>query len=80
MPKFTLICDHSCALDTHIVRHEFSAETYWEVIEQFEMFLKGAGYSFDGMLDIVDPIDETMVTLDLPEQHSPHYFDTERNK
>ena len=70
MPKFTLVCDHSCDLDTHVVTHQFNAETYWEVLEQFEMFLKGAGYNFDGHLDIVQ--DEVV--------HSDHYYDINRNR
>ena len=79
MPKFTFICDQSCDLDTHVVTHEFSAETYWEAIEQFEMFLKGAGYSFDGILDIVEPIDMTLEELNTVAKHSAHYFDKDRN-
>lgn len=79
MPKFTLICDNSCDLDTHVVRHEFTAETYWDVIQEFETFLRGAGYSFDGVIDIVDPIDDVIVNVDTV-QHSFHFYDTERNK
>lgn len=89
MPKFTLICDHSCDLDTHVVTHQFNADTYWEVIEQFEAFLRGAGYNFNGALDIVDPIDETMLTVGAGSnvefggagnRHSDHYFDINRNR
>lgn len=69
MPKFKLICDHSCDLDTHVVTHEFDAEYLYDVIEQFQMFLKGAGYQFDGDLDIIE--DRT--------KHSQHYFDKDRN-
>ena len=74
MPKFTLVCDHSCDLDTHVVTHQFNAETYWEVLEQFEAFLKGAGYNFDGHLDIVK--DEVVQ----PQGHSDHYYDINRNR
>lgn len=73
MPKFTFVCDHSCDLDTHVVTHQFDAETYWEAIAQFEMFLKSAGYQFDGVLDIVDAIEDT-------KPHSHHYYDEDRNK
>lgn len=72
MPKFTFICDHSYDLDTHVVRHEFSADQLYDVVEQFEMFLKGAGYSFKGNVDIVDYNENT--------KHSPHYFDKDRNR
>lgn len=88
MPKFTFICDHSCDLDTHVVTHQFNAETYWEVIEQFEMFLKGAGYSFDGAVGIIPPVEDYSdygggsTLADYPEfsKHSSHYFDKDRNK
>ena len=80
MPRFKLICDHSCDLDTHVVTHQFNAETYWEVIEQFEMFLKGAGYSFDGSLDLVEHVNLDQATLDELSKHSDHYFDINRNR
>lgn len=70
MPKFTLICDHSCDLDTHVVTHQFNAEHLYDVLENIEMFLKGAGYSYDGAIDIVR----------LDEFHSEHWFDSERNR
>lgn len=35
-------------------RHTTSEETLGEVLNSFELFLKGAGYVFDGVLDIVD--------------------------
>ena len=54
MPKFTLTCDYSDENSTHVVTHEFTADVLYLVLEQFEMFLKGAGYVFDGNLDFVD--------------------------
>lgn len=33
---------------------EFSADSISEMLEQFENFLKGAGYVIEGKLDIVD--------------------------
>jgi hypothetical protein len=53
MPKFTLICDHSCALDTHVVTHEFTGEYLPDIIDQIEYFLKGSGYQLTGKLDII---------------------------
>lgn len=70
MPKFTFIADHSCDLDTHVVTHQWNGEYLYDVLEQFQMFLKGAGYNFEGDLDFVT--DRT--------QHSQHYFDKDRNK
>lgn len=81
MPKFTLVCDHSCDLDTHVVTHQFNAEVLPDVLENIEMFLKGAGYSFTGILEIVDPIDNTMITVGKSaEQHSDHFYDINRNR
>lgn len=75
MPKFTLVCDHSCDLDTHVVTHQFNCENLYDVIENFDMFLKGAGYSYDGVLDICTPVETSNLT-----GHSPQYFDTGRNR
>lgn len=69
MPKFTLVCDHSCDLDTHVVTHTFTAEHIDDVVSQFEFFLKGAGYYPQGELGFIDEV-----------QHSHFYFDTGRNK
>jgi len=38
-----------------------------EVIEDFEMFLKGCGFVFDGYLDIV-PYEEDTIQENIPEQ------------
>lgn len=77
MPRFTLICDHSNALDTHVVTHEFNAALLGDVLENFQMFLKGAGYCFDGTLDIIEDDSPTGVG---PDMHSQFYFDTGRNR
>lgn len=69
MPRFTLICDHSCDLDTHIVTHEFNAEYLYDVVDNIDMFLKGAGYVYKGNLEFVEQ-----------EQHSKHYYDGDRNR
>ena len=86
MPRFKLICDHSCDLDTHVVTHEFSAEYLPEVITNIDMFLKGAGYIYDGQLDIFDePLLDVGAGSNVEfggagNPHSQHYFDTERNR
>jgi hypothetical protein len=86
MPKFTLICDHSNSLDTDVRTHTFKAEYIQDVLEHFEYFLKGAGYIFDGVVDIV-PVDDGSTPLpelydeqDIPSGKSPYYFDYMRNK
>lgn len=67
MPKFKLVCDHSYALDTHVVTHEFNAEYLPDVLENIRMFLQGAGFVINGELVIEPP-------------HSDYYYDTERNR
>ena len=85
MPKFTLICDHSNSLDTDVRTHTFKSEYIHDVLEHIEYFLKGAGYIFDGVVDIV-PRDGEWVgqpmydEMDVLSTKSNHYFDTERNK
>lgn len=32
----------------------FSADTYTEILEQFNLFLKGCGYEFNGEVGIID--------------------------
>ena len=54
MPKFTLICDHGNEKTTV----EFEKEFLPEVLENFEMFLRGSGYHFDGTLDFVNDLDQ----------------------
>ena len=72
MPKFTLVCDHSCDLDTHVVTHEFNAETLDEVLENMKQFLMGAGFTWvEGDLQFVD---------DLAYARHANFYDTERNR
>jgi len=76
MPKFTLICEHKeLWSDEHISKttHEFETETLDKVLENFDMFLRGAGYVFDGVVDIV-PTEE-----DYPEyaDHNIDEYDTD---
>lgn len=72
MTKFTLVCDHSYDLDTHVVTHTFNAEYLPDVLLNIEQFLRGAGYHFDGVLTIEEP--ESVY------QPNQHFFDTERNR
>lgn len=72
MAKYTFVADHSYSLDTHVVNHTFTADNLYEVVQNFEQFLRGVGFIFDGNLQIVEEIDA--------QPHSSHYYDTERNK
>lgn len=82
MPKFKLICDHSCDLDTHVVTHEFDAEYIGDVLDQFKHFLRGAGYYFDGEIEIVndDPVCTPCDDEACECNHSTYYFDLGRNR
>jgi hypothetical protein len=67
MPKFKFVCDHSNQfVDELLVVQECKVESLPEVLENFEMFLRGCGYHFDGVLDIV-PTDEYYGTKLYPE-------------
>ena len=70
---------------------EFTTDTINGIFEQFQFFLKGCGYVFNGQIDIVpdeeyygDGHDGMGSTLEdypeLMETKSSYYFDTERNK
>ena len=72
MAKYTFVADHSYNLDTNVVNHTFTADNLYEVVENFQQFLRGAGFVFDGQLEIVD-------TPEI-QPHSQHYYDSERNK
>jgi hypothetical protein len=43
---------------------EFEAESLGSILEQFEMFLRGCGYVFEGHIDIVDDFAETTKLVD----------------
>jgi len=93
MPKFTFICEHTDVFgkpNGHKVISEFTVEQINYVLENFDLFLRGAGYMPPpGILDYVveeysdhgggstsDMYDE----IDVLSTKSQHYFDTERNK
>jgi hypothetical protein len=57
MPKFTLICEHPGAYKT---THEFEEEFLPNVLDNIELFLRGAGFCPTGNLEFVD--EEFMVT------------------
>jgi hypothetical protein len=93
MPKFTLTCEHTNPWTNESTcknTHEFEVETLSEVLENFELFLRGAGYIFDGVVDVVpteeDDLDawhEDIVSeldKEVEAEHSKHYFDVDRNK
>lgn len=61
------------------ITHQFNASVLSEMLENFEDFLKGCGYCFDGVVDITNNDDDC--TSDSSEnEHSDYYYDFERNK
>ena len=53
MAKFTFISEEP--LNRSKVTVEFESVSLMEVIEQFEYFLRGSSFVFDGYVDIVEP-------------------------
>ena len=43
---------------------EFEAESLSNILEQFEMFLRGCGYVFEGQIDIVNDFSENPESVD----------------
>ena len=91
MPKFTFIAEHTnlyTGLTISKSTHEFEADGLMDVVENMELFLKGAGFVFDGYLDIVPEEDNLQSDIDEFDRlmtedttnHSDFFFDTERNK
>ena len=58
MSKFTFICeDEAMPWSSGITSKktvEFNGESLSEIVGEFEMFLRGCGFSFQGQLDLVD--------------------------
>ena len=85
MPKFTLIAEHTDLQgnpDGTKVTYECYVDVLDDVLEHFDLFVRGCGYNPTGTLDYIS-YDSLVQPTDLGEQilsKSNHYFDTERNK
>ena len=61
MSRYTFKCEHFDYNNpfnpeeriSSTITQEFNAESLSDVLENFEMFLRGSGFHFDGQLDIV---------------------------
>jgi hypothetical protein len=91
MTKYTLIAEHTDLYTGSTISkstHEFEVDGLMDVVENMELFLKGAGFVFDGYLDIVPVEDNLQSDIDEFDRlmtedttnHSDFFFDTERNK
>ena len=58
MSKFTFICEDEAmpwsAGITSKKTVEFNGDSLSEIVGEFQMFLKGCGFNFEGQLDLVD--------------------------
>jgi hypothetical protein len=48
---------------------EFEAESLSSILEQFEMFLRGCGYVFEGQIDIVNDFAENPETAEFVDEN-----------
>jgi hypothetical protein len=87
--KYTLIAEDTW--DGSKTTREFEVDALPEVLTEIELFLRGAGFFFNGNLDFVNDFEELewhTEEWDTPQDdisewdkvHSKYYFDTERNK
>ncbi len=95
MTKYTFIAEHTDLYGKptgHKITHEFTVDTLDTVLENFDLFIRGAGFIPQGTLDYI-PDGEFYGYEQVPEwhteefatpkeniEHSNYYFDTERNK
>lgn len=62
MPSFKFVCEHRRPWDetvSHKNTMEFDEENLYSVISEFQDFLRGCGFQFNGRLEIVDDTEET---------------------
>jgi hypothetical protein len=78
MPKFTFICeDEPMPFSTSVVTKrtiEFDAVSLDQIVTEFELFLRGAGFNPSGALYFIEEHEIESAC------HSEFYFDVERNK
>jgi hypothetical protein len=80
MPKFTFIAEHESGQKvTYECQHDFIDH----VLEDFNLFLRGTGFYPQG--DRLEYVSDDFGNYEedyeeLHDEHSEHYWDTERNK
>lgn len=88
---FKQISDYGVKAESTV---EFEADSLSDILEQFQFFLKGCGFHFNGNIDINE--EDSMVNYqgdghegmgsllsdfpNLEPEHSDYYYDTERNR
>lgn len=67
MPKITFVCEHPSLLDSTQnlakITYESNREYLYDIIEDFEDFLRGAGFIVDGKLEIVESSEPAEPTI-----------------
>lgn len=76
MAKYTFTCQHFTLRDSPIdkITYEIEVDTLHELLAGMENFLKGSGFVFDGVLDIV-PFETEHQDKDVTLVLSPHNED-----
>jgi hypothetical protein len=78
--KFTLVCEHD---DGAKVTYEFNNIMLSDTLDNMQNFLKGCGFVFDGVLDIVDengeqqPHDIIIETPDSQQSYKSYKFESD---
>ena len=70
--KYTLIAEDECGGSK--TTREFSEDYLPHVLTEIELFLKGAGFVFDGNLDFVDEFGETNMDFELEPEWDDNDF------
>jgi hypothetical protein len=71
--KFTLLCEHD---DGTKITYEFNNIMLSDTLDNMQNFLKGCGFVFDGVLDIVNEDGEQQphdLIVEFPESHNKSY-------
>lgn len=71
MTYMTFVCEHRNPWDESLdskVTLETNSVSLPDILAEFEQFLRGAGFHFDGQLDIVEHIDYDAVNSMLDEE------------
>ncbi len=78
--KFTLICEHDSGPK---ITYEFKNIMLADTLDNMQNFLKGCGFVFDGVLDIVDengkqqPHDIIIETPDSQQSYKSYKFESD---
>lgn len=77
MSKFTFICEESYGVAAKRIV-EFEADSLDDVLNEFEMFLRGSGFYFHGTLNVVDG-EEIVYQTDESEKHNFDFSEIPQN-